>query len=230
MSPHDATDILTADSYTAMEGHERSRTHSLPMDELIRQMDADTTNGLTTSEASRRLQEFGLNKLAEAPSTPAWRKILSHFSDTVILILVVAVVISALLGEWIDAAAILAIVLLNGFISFFQEERAERALLALQELASSLVKVIRDGTIIRLEPERLVPGDLLDLDAGDSIPADARLISAYGVTVQEAALTGESLPVSKSAEGEIEPSAPVGDRRNMVHMGTVVAAGKARAI
>jgi Ca2+-transporting ATPase len=200
------------------------------MDELIRQLDADTTNGLTSGEASRRLKEFGLNKLAEAPSTPAWRKILAHFSDTVILILIVAVVISALLGEWIDAAAILAIVLLNGFISFFQEERAERALLALQELASSLVKVIRDGTIIRLEPEHLVPGDLLDLDAGDSIPADARLISAYGVTVQEAALTGESLPVSKSADGEIEPSAPVGDRRNMVHMGTVVAAGKARAV
>jgi Ca2+-transporting ATPase len=175
-------------------------------------------------------ERHGFNELVEAPPVPLWRKFLSQFTDLVIWILIVAALISGLLGEWADTLAILAIVLLNGLLGFFQEERAEQALAALQKLSAPLAKVFRDGVLQSLPARELLPGDILELDAGDNIPADARLIRAFGFRVQEASLTGESVPVEKDAGVVLGTATPLGDRRNMAYMGTIVSAGKARAV
>ena len=134
------------------------------------------------------------------------------------------------MAEWVDTAAILAIVLVNGIIGFLQEEKAGRALAALQKLSSPMAKVIREGVLQLVPARELLPGDRIELEAGDNIPADARLLSGFGVRVQEASLTGESVPVDKEADCVLPENSPLGDRRNMVYMGTVTAAGKASAI
>ena len=187
-------------------------------------------HGLATVEVQKRYQEFGANQLSEAPREPTWRKLVAQFKDLVIWILIVAAIIAGVMGEWVDTAVILAIVLVNGIIGFLQEEKAGRALAALHKLSSPMAKVIRDGVLHLVPARELVPGDRIELEAGDNIPADARLLSGFGVRVQEAALTGESVPVDKDADCVLNENSPLGDRRNMVYMGTVTAAGKASAI
>jgi len=178
----------------------------------------------------RRLIAIGPNRLNQAPSTPTWKRLLGQFNELVIWILIAGAVISLLLGEIVDATAIMAIVVLNGILSFVQEERAEQALAALQQLSAPAAKVIRDGALRTTSADRLVPGDLLELEAGDNVPADVRLLDAFGLSVQEAALTGESVPSSKDAQTVLAEAVSLGDRRNMAYMGTVVAAGKAKAV
>src|SRR5262249_12090751 len=156
---------------------------------------------------------------------PLWRKFLGQFNDIVIWILIVAALVSGILGEWTDATAIVAIVLLNAILGFIQEEKAERALAALQKLAAPSARVLREGRLQVVPARELVPGDVLDLDAGDNVSADARLLSAFGLRVHESALTGESVPVEKEANCVLGESAPLADRRNMVYLGTVVAGG-----
>ncbi|MEX0702593.1 MAG: cation-translocating P-type ATPase [Planctomycetales bacterium] len=204
--------------------------YSLAASEVVALLGVDQERGLSEREALERSERFGPNRLAEAPAVPIWRKLANQFRDLMIWILVVAAVISGALGEWIDSVAILAIVLLNGVIGFFQEERAGRALAALQKLSAPIAKAVRDGLPRMLPAGELVPGDVIELEAGDNIPADARLVQSFGVTVQEAALTGESVPVRKEAGAILAAGTPLGDRRNMVHMGTVAASGKARGI
>ncbi len=186
--------------------------------------------GLPTSEVRRRSQQFGANELTEAPPVPTWQKLVAQFKDLVIWILIVAAVVSGALGEWVDALAILAIVLLNGVIGFVQEQRAEKAMSALRKLSAPSAKVVRDRTHQTVPAGTLVPGDIIQVEAGDNIPADARLIQSFSLRVQEAALTGESVPGEKDADVVLAPDTPLGDRRNMVYMGTVAAAGKAWAM
>ncbi|MBX9653692.1 HAD-IC family P-type ATPase, partial [bacterium] len=204
--------------------------HACSIEEVSKTLGTNAAVGLTYEEAEERAKQFGLNQLDEAPPVPIWKRLVSQFTDIVIWILIAGAVISALLGEWIDAIAIGAIILLNGLISFFQEMRAEESLAALRKLSTPHAKVFRDGSIRSLPSRELVPGDIIELDAGDHVPADARLTLTYGMTVQEAALTGESLPVQKSAEAMLSETTGVGDRQNMAHMATIVAAGKGRAI
>jgi Ca2+-transporting ATPase len=204
--------------------------HTLPLDQLVSAASVSVEHGLTAAEVESRRQRFGSNQLAEAPPVPLWRKLLGQFKDLVIWILIVAAIIAGVMGEWIDAAVILAIVLVNGIIGFLQEERAGRALAALQKLSSPMAKVIRDGVLHLVPARELVPGDRIELEAGDNIPADSRLLSSYGVRIQEAALTGESVPVEKEADAILAEGVSLGDRRNMVYMGTVIATGKASAI
>ncbi len=204
--------------------------YALRGDDVTREMAVDLTRGLSTDEVARRREQHGWNVLAEAPPVPIWKKLLGQFKELVIWILIVAAIISGVMGEWADTAAILAIVLVNGIIGFLQEEKAGRALAALQRLSSPMAKVIRDGALQSLPARDLVPGDSIELEAGDNIPADARLLSGFGVRVQEASLTGESVPVDKDADCVLNENAPLGDRRNMVYMGTVTAAGKASAV
>jgi Ca2+-transporting ATPase len=156
--------------------------------------------------------------------------LISQFNELVIWILIVAVVISGFMGEWTDAIAILAIVLVNGILGFIQEERAGRALAALRRISSPSARVVRDGVVRTLPAQDLVPGDCIELEAGDSIPADARLRRTTAFRVQEAALTGESVPVDKDAEGVVAADAPLGDRRNMVYQGTTATVGRATAV
>lgn len=204
--------------------------HASAATTLLATLDVDDQIGLDAARVARLREQHGWNQLAEAPPVPVWRKLLAQFKDLVILILIFAAIVSGALGEWVDTIAILAIVLLNGVIGFLQEERAEQALAALQKLSAPMARVLRGGSWASLPARELVPGDILELEAGDNIPADARLIEAFSLTVQEASLTGESVPVEKDADIELDAATPLADRRNLVYLGTIAASGKARAV
>ena len=203
-----------------------ARTHQ----ELLAVTGVDPELGLVTERIAALQSAYGRNQLTEMPPIPLWRKLLEQFKDLVIWILIVAAVISGALGEWVDALAIVAIVLLNAAIGFFQEERAGQALAALQKLSAPQAKVTRDGMLRSIPAIELIPGDVIEIEAGDNIPADVRLLRSFNLAVQEASLTGESVPVDKEADAAVSPTAPLGERRNMTYMGTVVAAGKARGL
>lgn len=204
--------------------------HAADIATILAALGTNPERGLTSEQAREAQARHGFNELTEAARTPLWRKFLGQFNELVIWILIVAAVISGFGGDWADTLAILAIVLLNGVLGFLQEEKAERALAALRQLSAPVCKVIRDGTLQPLPARELVPGDRIELEAGDHIPADARLLKTFGLRVQEAALTGESVPVEKDADLVVNADTPLGDRRNMVYLGTVAAAGRASAV
>ncbi|MCW8128877.1 MAG: cation-translocating P-type ATPase [Planctomycetota bacterium] len=207
-----------------------SAWHARPAAEALRELGCDAERGLDAAAAAERLRVEGPNRLHEAPPLPAWRRFLAQFADIIVGMLIVAALLSGWHGEWADALAIVAIVLLNGILGFVQEEKAERALQALQSLSSPMTKVHRGGALKSLPAAEIVPGDLIELEAGDYVPADARLLTSFAMRVQEAALTGESLPVDKNAGAAVAEAAPLGDRSTMAYAGTVVSAGKARAL
>ena len=204
--------------------------HALDTDDVVRRLDTDPERGLSAADAARRLSACGPNALERAAPEPLWRKILAQFKELVIWILLAAAGIAAAMGDWADTAAILAIVLVNAAIGFFQEQRAQQALAALERLAAPLAKVVRDGGVHPVPARSIVPGDRIELEAGDQVPADARLVEAFGLRVQESALTGESVPVEKGPAGPMPEATPLGDRRSIVHAGTVVAAGRGAAL
>jgi len=185
--------------------------------------------GLSSGEAENRLEKYGKNELKEEEKTSIITLFLSQFKSFLILILLVAAFISAFLGEGIDAVVILFTVILAGVLGFVQEYRAEESIKLLKSLTSPEALVIRDGKEVKIPSSQLVPGDILLLQTGDRIPADARLLEALSLKVDEAPLTGESVPVEKSHE--IFPSeTPQPDRKNMVYTGTSVAYGRGKAI
>ena len=204
--------------------------HAFEPADTATRLATDPARGLTTAEARRRRADQGDNALRQRPPEPGWWKLLRQFREPVIWILLVAAVIAGVMGDWPDAAAIVAIVLVNGIIGFLQESRAQAALAALQRLTAPVAKVIRDGTARPIPAREVVPGDLVELEAGDAVPADARLVESFSLSVQESALTGESVPVDKDAGAAVAVEAALGDRRTMVHAGTVVATGHAAAV
>ncbi len=204
--------------------------HALSAPESAKRLATDLERGLSAKEASARLANHGPNELAEAPPEPIWKKFLEQFKELVIWILIAAAVVSGALGEWVDTVAILAIVLMNAILGFIQEERAGRALAALRKLSSPNARVVRGGTLSVIPARELVPGDVIEIEAGDHLSADARIVEEFGLRTQEAALTGESTPTDKDAAAAIPESAPLGDRKTMLYMGTVVAGGKGRAV
>ncbi len=215
---------------TATSDHQEPMWHIVPVDDILKTLAVNARLGLAKSEVDRRRSESGSNVLSKSAPVPIWRRLLGQFSDFVIWILIFASLIAGLMGEWVDTFAILAIVLLNGIIGFMQEERAERALASLQKLSSPMAKVLREGEMQLLPASELVPGDCLLLEAGDNVPADCRLLTSFSLQVQEAALTGESVPADKDADCSLAENASLGDRRNMIYLGTVTAAGKATAV
>ncbi|MBL8822611.1 MAG: cation-translocating P-type ATPase [Planctomycetia bacterium] len=204
--------------------------YALDQEEILKGLGTDSDKGLSSSQLRVAQERYGSNELTEAPPTPLWRKFLAQFNDLVIWVLIGAALISGAMGEWTDALAILSIVLMNGLIGFYQEEKAERSLAALQKLSSPMAKVIRNGTLQTLPAKELVPGDIVELEAGDYVPADARLLRSFNLCVQESALTGESVPVEKNAEVKLASETPLAERRTMIYLGTVVTAGKATAV
>ena len=204
--------------------------HALTPTEVAVRLGCDPRLGLDEAEAERRRAEHGENALHEPARRPWWRTFLRQFRELVIGILLVAAGLSAALGDWADTAAIVAIVLVNALIGFLQEERAYRALAALERMAAPLARAVRGGSPQTVPARHLVPGDRILLEAGDRVPADARLLEAYGLLVQEAALTGESAAVEKGPAESLPAATPLGDRRSMVHAGTVVAAGRGAAL
>ncbi len=204
--------------------------HAMPTEDALRALGASASQGLAEARVADLRARYGWNELAEVPAEPAWKRLLAQFNELVVWILIAAALVSGALGEWADGLAIVAIVLLNGILGFIQEDRAEKALAALQKLAAPLARVLRDGLLRSLPARDLVPGDLVRVEAGDHVPADARIVESYDLRVQEAALTGESAPVDKTAAAVLPGEAPIGDRANMLHAGTVVSTGKGDAI
>jgi len=204
--------------------------HALSPDALATELRTNPNAGLGADEARRRQEREGFNELPEAPPASPLTLFLSQFANLIIWVLIGAAVVSGLLEEWVDAGAIVAIVLLNALLGFMQEYKAERSLAALKKLSVATARVIREGTIRSIPARELVPGDLIQVEAGDRIPADSRLIYSTILRTQEASLTGESTPVEKSAEPIRQAEVPLGDRHNMLYMGTVAVSGKGRAL
>lgn len=200
--------------------------HRLSSEEAARQLGADLAIGLTREEADRRAEQYGANEIRERPPRSLFRMLSDQFSDFMILVLIGAAVISGVIGEPADALAIVVIVLLNGAIGFVQEYRAEQAIAALKLLAAQSARVRRGGETIVIPAVQLVPGDLVSVEAGDVLPADLRLVDAAKFKVDEAALTGESVPVEKRTNRLTEEDVPLGDRLNMGYKGTLATYGR----
>ncbi len=189
-----------------------------------------STAGLSAREAAQRLADEGPNELEVKEKPHPFMMFFSQFTDFMILILMVAAVIAGFLGEAVDTIAIIVIVLLNAVIGFFQEYRAEKAMEALQKMAAPNASVIRDGAVVSVPAATLVPGDLVLMEAGAVVPADMRIVTAAMLKVEEAALTGESVPVDKETAALAEGDLTIGDRRNMAYKGTVVTYGRGKGV
>jgi Ca2+-transporting ATPase len=200
-------------------------------DELAKQFQTDPEKGLNADEIENRLKHYGPNQLAAKKERSSWGLFFDQFKGIIIWILIAAALISGFLKEWIDSLAILCIVILNSVLGFIQEFRAEKSLAALKNLSSPSSRVIRAGKSAGIPSDEIVPGDLIELEAGDKVPADSRLIYTTGnFATMEASLTGESVPVNKATHPIKEDDIQLADRINMVYMGTSVISGKARAI
>ena len=208
----------------------RPAWHSLSSLEAAKELETDLERGLTATEAAARLKQFGPNELVERKGPSFWKLLLDQFNQFLVIILIVAAMISFALGEWLDGGAILSIVVLNAVIGVVQESKAEEALAALKKLAAPEAKVVRDGHQITMPARDLVPGDLVLLETGNYIPADLRLTESINLRIEEASLTGESVPVEKHANAALPEGAPLGDRHNCAYMSTVVTYGRGRGI
>lgn len=202
--------------------------YALPVTEVLGLLDSSPA-GLSRAEVKQRQQHYGLNRFHRQPPVPAWHILLRQFSGGIIYLLLFAVLFSLLLGEWTDAAVILAILIMNGMIGFVQELKANRSLEALRKMARIRTTVIREGLQERVDSEQLVPGDVICLESGDKIPADGRLLSVTRLEIEESVLTGESQAVDKCAE-TLSDSLPLADRRNMIFSTASVVSGRGVAV
>jgi Ca2+-transporting ATPase len=221
---------------TASTSPEVNATYQQSVDDVTAAFKTDRQLGLSESEAQARLEVYGRNELQTEPPVRAWRKLLAQFSDVLVILLLVATAISASL--WLferesavpyEAIAILSVVILNAVLGYVQQSRAEAAVAALRAMAADDAAVIRDGKRLRIPSAGIVPGELLLIEEGDTIPADARLIQSVALQTAEAALTGESLPVSKDTSA-ISEEVGLADRHNMLFSGTTVTYGRGKAI
>src|SRR3989339_618217 len=209
----------------------KTKPYNLSPENIAKELQSDIDSGLSDDIAEKRLVEFGVNQLKEKKRISPLSIFIDQFKDFIVWILIGAALVSGFLSEWIDAIAIVTIVLLNSILGFIQEYRAEKSLAALKKLSSPTSKVIRNYAHQVISSSDIVPGDLIEMEAGDNVPADGRIVYASAnLAVQEASLTGESTPVAKISEQLHEDEIPLADRANMVYLGTSVAAGKARAI
>jgi Ca2+-transporting ATPase len=203
--------------------------HALTAEEVLSHLEVQD-EGLTAEQVARRLSQYGQNQLQEAPRPTFLQMLWDQLNNFVVILLIIASIISALLGDYIEAAAIMAIVVLNAVLGIVQEQRAEEALAALKRLAAPDAQVLRDGRRQAIPARELVPGDVVFLEAGNYIPADVRLLEAINLRVEEASLTGESLPVQKNAATVLDKNVPLGDRKNTAFMGTLVSYGRGRGV
>lgn len=204
--------------------------HQLNQNELSDTLQSSFEAGLPSSEVRDRYERNGANELTEGVKISPVLLFLNQFKDFMVLVLMGATLISGILGEYLDAITILAIIVINAVLGFVQEFRAERSLHALKELSAPIAKVIRDGRIGQIPAKGLVVGDIVLLESGDRIPADIRFIEANSCYIEESALTGESIPVSKHQNVIYDPEISLGDQRNMGFMGTLVTRGTGRGI
>lgn len=204
--------------------------HTMTVNETVSSLEADAASGLTSAEAAGRRGRYGANELEESGGRTAVRILWEQFTSTMALILTAAAIVAGLAGSLKDAATIFTIVILFALLGFIQDYRAEKAIAALRRLAVPLVRVRRDNLVQELASSELVPGDIVLLEAGNLVPADCRLLEAHALRVQEALLTGESEAVEKQNGPLVGEELPLGDRNNLLFMGTMVAAGRAVAL
>ncbi|MGM0471391.1 MAG: calcium-transporting P-type ATPase, PMR1-type [Bacillota bacterium] len=213
-----------------MEARDDHQVYQLPVAQVISDLQTDLKHGLLTEQIRKRQQRYGLNSLPDRSSTSLFSLFVEQFNDFMVWVLIGAVIISGFLGQMDDAIAIVAIIVLNAIMGFVQEYRAERSLQALKKLAAPATKVLRNGGRKKVASDQLVPGDIIYLSCGDKVPADARLIKRSNLEVDEASLTGESVAIQKSTQPIKTSNVSLGDRNNMVYMGTTVIKGKGKAV
>ncbi len=204
--------------------------HTLSSSDAAAALGTSVGSGLSVEAARDRFAEHGPNELADRGQKSVWRMLWEQLSATLVVVLIVAAVVSAALGDFTDAVAILAIVVLNTILGLVHEHRAERAMAMLKRLAVPIVRARRSGSVVELPARDLVPGDIVLLEAGNLVPADCRLVECANLRAQEASLTGESEPVDKILQALPDADLPLGDRRNMVYMGTMVTYGRGQAV
>ena len=202
--------------------------HTLSAENSLELLNAPA-GGLSHAQATKRLAEYGPNRLPEAARRSGFMRFLQQFHHILIYVLMGSAVITAALDHWIDTGVILAVVVANALIGFIQEGKAEKAMDAIRHMLALRANVLRDGERHRIKGEALVPGDIVLLEAGDKVPADLRLLTAHGMSVQEAILTGESVPVEKHT-GPVAGDAALGDRSCMAFSGTLVTTGQGKGI
>jgi len=203
--------------------------HALTKEGIVKKFGVDPDRGLSIEEAQKRLERYGKNALPEGKKKTLWNRLAEQLLDPMIILLMVASVISIFVGELVDAIAIIVIVVLNAIIGIYQEYKAESALEALKTLTTPHTRVIRDGAIVEITVDEIVPGDIVVLEAGDKVPADIYILEAFGLMVDESILTGESHPVMKSP-GTVGEDTALADRKNMLYMGTSVVKGRAKGV
>jgi P-type Ca2+ transporter type 2C len=207
-----------------------TEAHARPIEELVAGFQTHLERGLTEQEAEDRLQKLGANELAERPRPGFLALLWDQFNNYLVIILIIAAAISLALGEWVDSIAIMCIVVLNAVVGVIQESKAEQALAALKKMSAPNAQVIRDGHQMTVPGRELVPGDIVLLEAGNYIPADVRLLSTVNLKVEEASLTGESVPVEKHAAVVLDKEIPLGDRKNSAFMSTMVTYGRGKGL
>lgn len=210
--------------------------HTMNIREVQNNLKTNENIGLTEKEALKREKEYGKNKLDETKKRSIILRFLDQFKDFMIIILIIAAVISAIISyventhEYMDSVIIIAIVVFNAIMGLIQESKAEKSLEALKKLSSPTTKVKRNGKIITVDSELIVPGDVIILEAGNLVSADARLTKSYNLHAEESALTGETIPVLKDAEIVLKNNIPIGDTINMVFATTIITSGHGEAI
>ncbi len=211
--------------------------HSQPKNEVLKQLASDLSTGLTTEQVSELKSKYGENRLREKKKKSTWRRFFEQFKDVMILILIAAAIVSFVIvcveknwGELFEPALILLIVIINAIMGVYQEGKAEKALDALKNMSAPHARVLRDGVESVIDAAELVPGDIIHLEAGDYVPADARLLDSISLKSEESALTGESVPSEKDAEVLVDEDAAIGDRTNMVFSGCSITYGTATAV
>ena len=201
-------------------------------EEVAQQFSTDLKNGLTKQQVEEHLKQYGHNELEKPKKQPLWLRFFYQFKDALTLILIAAAIISIIVepNDWIDSAIIVFVVVVNAILGLVQENNAERALEALEKMASPKAKVIRDGAVMTIDANMVVPGDLLVIEAGDCIASDGRLVECFNLKVDESALTGESVPVEKNMDTIHQEEVPLADRHNMVFASCNVTYGRGIAL
>jgi P-type Ca2+ transporter type 2C len=214
------------------QGSNASKFHLRSASEVERDLNTDLGNGLSAAEAEKRLQQYGTNTIESKPPRPAWAIFFDQFKSLIVVLLIAASALAFLLGETLEGFAILVVIVINAIIGFLTELRAQKAITALQEQTNPTAHVIRDSKEQKIQAAKLVPGDVVILAEGERVPADGRICEDVQLQIQEASLTGESLPVNKTSDllNAENGDVPLGDRKNMAYMGTVVTDGRGRML
>ena len=210
--------------------------HMLKTEEVVSRLQTSTKMGLADNEITIRKEKYGANKLQEKKKENIAIKFIKQFNDFMIIILIIASIISAFTSymqgenDYVDSIIIIAIVILNAIMGLVQEARAEKSIESLKKLTPQIAKAIREGKIQEINAEELVPGDIIELEAGNYVPADCRIIEGFNLKIEESSLTGETEPVEKSEAQILEEKIPLGDMKNMGFMASIVVSGHGKAI